>query len=131
MGGHRFAANLLWLPHGVLYGRVDALSAAEILAAQRRGQIYLPNLRGQAVYPEPAQAADFYLRKNSGENALDAFQLREIEEMGENHWQVGFFDTRSKTIQRVDVSLEIRDEEVYESCTLDKATRIKDYRLID
>jgi hypothetical protein len=131
MGGHRFAANLLWLPQGVLYGRVDALSAAEILAAQRRGQIYLPNLRGRTDYPEPAQAADLFLRQRSGENALDAFQLREIEERGENRWRVGFFDTRSKTIQQVEVELEIRDTEVYESCTLDKATRIKNYRLIE
>ncbi len=131
MGGHRFAANLLWLPQGVLYGRVDALSAAEILSAQRRGQIYLPNLRGRTAYPEAAQAADFYLRQRSGENSLDGFQLREIEEMGENRWRAGFFDTRSRAIQRVEVAIEMGDKEVYESCTLDKATRIKYYRLIE
>ena len=131
MGGHRFAANLLWLPDGVLYGRVDALGAAEILAAQRRGQVYLPNLRGRTAYPEAAQAADFYLHQRSSENALDAYQLREIEERGENRWRVGFFDTRSGAIQRVEVALEIGDQEVYESCTLDKATRIKYYRLIE
>jgi len=129
MGGHRFAANLLWLPEGILYGRVDLHSAQEILAAQLRGEIYLPNLRGRTYYPEPAQAADLFLRESSGENALDAFQLREIEEKGENRWRAGFLDTHSKTLQWVEVHLEIGDEEVFESCTLDKATRIKNYRL--
>jgi len=51
--------------------------------------------------------------------------------MGENRWRAGFFDTRSRAIQRVEVAIEMGDKEVYESCTLDKATRIKYYRLIE
>ncbi len=45
--------------------------------------------------------------------------------MGDNRWRAGSYCTRSRAIQRVEVAIEIGDQEVYESCTLDKATRIK------
>jgi hypothetical protein len=52
MGGHRFAANLLWLPQGVLYGRVDALSAAEI-GTQRLDRSTCPTCRGRLPGSSP------------------------------------------------------------------------------
>lgn len=131
LGGHRFAANLLWLPTGVLYGRLDPHSALEILAAHQQAQIFLPNLRGRSAYPEPAQAAEFFLRQRTAEYNLDAFHLLGVRETGENRWQIEFSSQRSGELQRVDVSREVEDSTVYESCTLDKSTRITRYRLVE
>lgn len=131
IGGHRFAANLLWLPQGVLFGRVDPSSADEILASLKHGQIYLPNLRGRTALPEPAQAADYFLRQRSQEYRADAFQLLEVQQRGENHWLVSFLARDSGEPLQVELVREIQPAEVYESCALDKATHVTQYRLIE
>lgn len=129
MGGHRFAANLLWLPQGVLYGRVDPRSAQEILAAGLNRQVHLPNLRGRTAYPEEAQAADYYLRRRTAESSLDAYRLREVRAMGENRWQVEFVSSLSGNQELVDLYREMDEQQVFESCLLDKSTRVTNYRL--
>jgi hypothetical protein len=46
LGGHRFGANLLVLPTGVLYGRVPSIAAAELVAATERDHVIGGLLRG-------------------------------------------------------------------------------------
>ncbi|MEJ7712974.1 MAG: sucrase ferredoxin [Pyrinomonadaceae bacterium] len=45
VGGDRFAANLVCLPHGLCYGRVDERGAERIVEEYRQGRLYLPNYR--------------------------------------------------------------------------------------
>ena len=61
LGGDRFAANVLVLPHGFYYGQVPG-NGAELVAAHRRGQVALPWLRGRAGVPPPGQAAQHAAR---------------------------------------------------------------------
>ena len=62
IGGDRFAGNLLVLPEGLYYGRLDAANVASVAAAHRAGQLMLPLLRGRSSQPFDVQAADWYLR---------------------------------------------------------------------
>jgi hypothetical protein len=55
VGGDRFAANVLVLPTGQLYGRVT--DAAGLAAASERGQVLPDLLRGRIGLPAPEQAA--------------------------------------------------------------------------
>ncbi len=48
VGGHRYAANLVILPHGLYYGPVDEAGAAEAIAAYQRGEIAPSRYRGRA-----------------------------------------------------------------------------------
>jgi hypothetical protein len=57
LGGDRFAANVLVLPVGLLYGRVLPFAAAEFVAAAEAGEVVGALLRGQVGLPAPAQAA--------------------------------------------------------------------------
>ena len=57
IGGDRFAANVLVLPHGLYYGRVETADVPVILDETRRGRIYLEKFRGRSRYSVPAQAA--------------------------------------------------------------------------
>jgi hypothetical protein len=127
MGGHRFAANMICLPHGLLYGRVRADTARLILAAYQRGDLYLPNLRGRACYPPPAQAAEVYLRQGSGEIALDAYRLLDAQAVLDGEWLVRFYAHKDST--QVDVALRVEKSEtqVFDSCMLDKRTPITVY----
>ncbi|WP_375480344.1 sucrase ferredoxin [uncultured Jatrophihabitans sp.] len=57
MGGDRFAANVLVLPIGLLYGRVLPFAAAEFVAAAENGEVVGALLRGRIGLAPAAQAA--------------------------------------------------------------------------
>ena len=57
VGGDRFAANVLVLPAGLLYGRVLPFAAAEFVAAAEADEVVGALLRGRVGLPSPAQAA--------------------------------------------------------------------------
>lgn len=58
LGGHRFAPNVLALPDGVLYGRVNVDDVADFLAATESGEVAFRHLRGRSRYSAPVQAAE-------------------------------------------------------------------------
>jgi hypothetical protein len=57
LGGDRFAANVLVLPAGLLYGRVLPFAAAEFVAAAEADEVVGALLRGRVGMPPVAQAA--------------------------------------------------------------------------
>jgi hypothetical protein len=57
VGGDRFAANVLVLPTGYLYGRVGADGVTALVAAAEADDIHLPNLRGRVGLEPAVQAA--------------------------------------------------------------------------
>jgi hypothetical protein len=57
VGGDRFAANVLVLPAGLLYGRVLPFAAPEFVAAAEADEVVGALLRGRVGLPPPAQAA--------------------------------------------------------------------------
>jgi hypothetical protein len=71
IGGHRFAPNLVCLPEGLVYGRVDADAARRVVAAHRDGRIVLEHFRGRFALEPAAQAADFFARRETGRLRID------------------------------------------------------------
>lgn len=61
VGGHRFAANVLALPQGVLYGRLTPDAVEGFLTAVEAGRLAKPHLRGRSAFPGAAQAAEALL----------------------------------------------------------------------
>jgi Sucrase/ferredoxin-like len=80
LGGDRFAANLLVLPHGFYYGQVPG-HGAEIVAAHDQGRVALPWLRGRAGVPAPAQAAQHAARRELGLLGIDDLPVREVRQL--------------------------------------------------
>jgi hypothetical protein len=60
IGGERFAANVLLLPSGLVYGRVLPFAAPEFIAAHEAGEVPGALLRGRVGLPPVAQAALAY-----------------------------------------------------------------------
>ena len=58
LGGHRFAPNVLVLPDGVLYGRVNPEIIDKFVSQTEAGKVPVANLRGRSRYPKSAQAAE-------------------------------------------------------------------------
>jgi Sucrase/ferredoxin-like len=66
LGGHRFAANVLALPDGILLGRVTPEDAARVAHALAGGTIPLDRFRGRTFHAPEAQAADAAVRERLG-----------------------------------------------------------------
>jgi hypothetical protein len=62
-GGHRFAANVLVLPAGLQFGRVEPGAAPSLLARALSGRIVLDHYRGRTCYAPPTQAAERIVRE--------------------------------------------------------------------
>ncbi len=75
IGGDRFAGNLLVLPHGLYYGRIDPAAGIAVAGAHLSGHLDLDHLRGRSGWAMPVQAAEIALRRQLDETALDAVRL--------------------------------------------------------
>jgi hypothetical protein len=62
-GGHRFAANVLVLPAGLQFGRVEPDEAPLVVARALSGRIELDRYRGRTCYTPAAQAAERVVRE--------------------------------------------------------------------
>jgi hypothetical protein len=59
VGGHRFAANLVLLPHGLYYGPVTVALAAAAIDAYQRGSVVVDRYRGRAGQPQAEQETEY------------------------------------------------------------------------
>jgi hypothetical protein len=78
-GGHRFAPNVLVLPAGLQFGRVDREQAPLLVARALAGKIELERYRGRTCYDGPVQAAELAVRVGAeldgvGDLTLDAVE---------------------------------------------------------
>jgi hypothetical protein len=91
LGGHRFAACVLSLPHGLMYGRMRAEHGDGFAAALHAGQVGdLDLFRGRCAYDRPTQAAEIFLRRRGGDEAMSAFEWIETSPDGDLAWAARF-----------------------------------------
>lgn len=65
VGGHRFAANLIMLPEGIYYGRVNGENLEDVVSSHLRGEIFLDCYRGRSCFSQTSQVSDYFLRKET------------------------------------------------------------------
>lgn len=116
VGGHRFAANVIALPHGLYYGRVEPDRVPALLAAQRAGAMALDMLRGRACYPQVVQAAEYFLRAESGVVALDAYRLVSAEWGDPDRWIVRFAARATGAVHTLVIAEDRGGVQAYASC---------------
>jgi hypothetical protein len=75
IGGDRFAANLLVLPHGLYYGRLDPVAGLAVAGGHLAGELDLDHLRGRSGLAMPVQAAELGLRRRLQETRNDAVRF--------------------------------------------------------
>lgn len=66
IGGDRFAGNMVVLPQGLYYGRLDPAAALAVAGSHLAGELDLDHLRGRSSQPMSVQAAEVYLRRELG-----------------------------------------------------------------
>lgn len=77
-GGHRFAANVIGLPQGIMLGRVEAREAAEVVGLLVDGRVLLTCYRGRSWYDAPVQAAEVAIRNAHAIDRLDGLRAVEV-----------------------------------------------------
>ena len=75
LGGHRFAPNVVVLPHGIQLGRIPLDRVGEVVDTVTAGRIPLDLYRGRTLYSPRVQAAEVAARTATGYDALDGFAL--------------------------------------------------------
>lgn len=131
VGGHRFAANVVTLPHGVYYGSLTGEDASALVQALRAGAIHLPRYRGRSCYQDHVQAAEAFLRQRAGLFELERFKLIEIASLSEDEWTFHFSDVREAQTYCLQVRREPAPFEVLKSCGEEKPVRLTQFRLVD
>lgn len=90
IGGDRFAGNVLVLPRGDYFGRVDAEDAANLVAEYEAGRLDLSHHRGRSIHPRLLQAAEHFLRESMGLTGLDDLTLVEYRRFSHDQAEVVF-----------------------------------------
>jgi hypothetical protein len=82
LGGDRFAGNLLVLPHGLYFGRLEPGTITALARRLVAGELDLDHLRGRSGLSTPLQAAETALRRELDERRLSAvrFISREVRD---------------------------------------------------
>ncbi len=123
IGGDRFAGNLVVLPEGVYYGRVDRLEAWPVLEAALNGRVYLPNYRGRSCHGFAAQAAERAVRQLTGLLGVHDVKVAAIDRDGDVwHAQV----EAGGTVYEVDVHRE-QGEATHLTCSTSQLKRPTHY----
>ena len=123
VGGDRFAGNLVALPDGVYYGRVQAAEAWPVIEASLAGRVHLPCFRGRSCYGFAAQAAELGVREETGLLEISAVQVRSIERAGE-HWHAEV--EAGGTVYDVEVHVEL-GEATHLTCSTPSLKRPNHY----
>ncbi len=91
LGGHRFAACVLSLPDGLMYGRMRAEHADGFVAAMHARELDgLDRFRGRCEYDRPTQAAEIFLRRRSEELGVGALKWLGTDATGDRAWTARF-----------------------------------------
>lgn len=84
VGGDRFAATMILLPHGLSYGRVDeAADPAGIVTLYTQGRLDDSLFRGRSAYPHAVQTAQHFARLARADDRIDAYAPLAVTEDGQ------------------------------------------------
>ena len=122
VGGDRFAGNLLVLPEGLYFGRVEPAEAAGVLASYLDGRIEPDLYRGRCCYPFVVQAAEQAVRSSTGLTGIGDMRLAGFEAADDALWRIRFRVEPTGEVYQVEVA--VRDGELtYLTCSADSLAR--------
>ena len=131
LGGHRFAPILLVLPYSLHYGQVEVADVQPLVEATQRGDIYPPRFRGRTLYDRPVQAADIFLRQQTGEWAVGAYEPVEAQRRADDTWDVLLQGRDGGGAYTVRVAERVFPHPVQKSCRDEQASTVTHFSLVE
>jgi hypothetical protein len=90
VGGCRFAAAMVLLPHGVVLGHVPAAEGPAAAADYAGGVLPVEWVRGRTSLAPAVQAAQHHARTATGALGVDALVPLDVRTVGPGSWRVAF-----------------------------------------
>lgn len=125
IGGHRFAACAVFLPDGIICGRIA--NGQRLAEEYLQGRIDLNAYRGRSCYDEPVQAADYFLRRETNHLGVNQVRLIDVQPERENGWAVRFVDSSGVT-HRVRVAREMSAFPIHKNSDDPERAPVPQYR---
>jgi hypothetical protein len=113
VGGDRFAGNVVVLPEGLYFGRVEEFDLDPVLDSYFDGRIHMPLYRGRSGYTFAVQAADRAVREADDLTGIEDVSLARVERRGVG-WTVTL--RAPAGLRTVEVETELAEEPVYLTC---------------
>jgi hypothetical protein len=108
LGGCRFAANMLSLPNGLLFGQVSPGAARKIVESNRIDALEcLEHLRGRSNYARHIQAAEYFVRAQYRITGMNDLCLVESSSTDDSTWKT-IFAGRSDRTSRYELAHRVR-----------------------
>lgn len=105
LGGDRFAGNVLVLPRGDYFGRLEPGDAESFIARYESGRLDLAHYRGRSIHPRLVQAAEHFVRESDGLEHFDDLALAGYHRHDHDHASVSF--QRSEGTTTVEVTAQL------------------------
>src|SRR4051794_6056521 len=90
VGGDRFAGNLVCLPEGLYFGRLDPDATGRVLAEYAAGRIEPGHYRGRSCHASPQQAAERAVREATGIWEIGGVRFVSGRRVAAHEWLVRF-----------------------------------------
>jgi (2Fe-2S) ferredoxin len=127
LGGDRFAATMILLPHGLYYGRVPAADAVTVVDRYLRGEIVEELFRGRSALSHPVQAAQSYARRRFGDVRIEAYAPVREGRRDDGTWSVDL--AADGGIVRVALK-EIRSAPLLSTCGATRPASVREFELV-
>ncbi len=128
LGGDRFAANLLVLPRGDYFGRLEPEDAEPLVSGYEAGRLDLTHYRGRSIHPRLVQAAEYFVRASEGPGGLDDLAVVDYRRSTGDRAEVVFRGPGE--LIRVLVRARHRPERTHLTCRADRPGHPVDYELV-
>ena len=128
VGGDRFAGNLVCLPEGLYFGRVERAGADAVVAAYLDGRIDLDHYRGRSSYPFVVQAAEAHVRRAAGLDGFHDLRLDGVTRT-DRGWLVRLRAVVSGALHEVEVERRMGSQE-YLTCRSEVARPVRAFVVV-
>jgi hypothetical protein len=129
VGGDRFAANLICFPHGFFYAHVTADAGRQIISQYSQQIVSLNNYRGRCCYPSPIQAAEFFLRSESGLSGINDVRFLDYVPITGNHWLIRFLSPQNGQTHEVYLKSRLSEFQNPLTCQAKEEKQVVQYSL--
>jgi hypothetical protein len=129
IGGDRFAANVVVLPHGLFYGHVPPTRATELAKQYDQGAVVPDLLRGSGALIPPVQAAQHFARAAGHSAGVDNLLPQTVEVLAEHRWRILLASTNG--LVAVEVSAHFDTVDARLTCAGSSPTQVRRFELHD
>ncbi|MFF0266279.1 sucrase ferredoxin [Kribbella sp. NPDC004536] len=109
IGGDRFAANVVVLPHSLFYGQVSPAQALDVARRYDDGDVVPELLRGSGAFVPPVQAAQEFARAAGHSLALGNLLPQDVHALSDQRWRILLASTNGTLTVEVSAHLDTVD----------------------